>query len=296
MSRKLIIILFLLMASIVDLSARGTIVVSNNAIKMIVQELAGAKIEVHSLVPENVSPHTFAPKPSDMIKATRARIFIYVSDHMDAWIADMKLENKIELITLLKEEDILYFDEHCGHDHGHMHDGHNHSHDDHHAHSHDSSEQRVKDPHFWTDPMVVGRLLDPLVAEMGKLDPDNAAVYRANADLFKKRLETLDKRVAKLLDKYEDEPVMLFHPSFRYMLKRYGLKYIGAIEESAGKEPTAKGIKKIVEKLQKEKCRAIFTEPQLSKKLGDMISEAANVNVYELDPLGGGEGKIGIAI
>ena len=88
------------------------------------------------------------------------------------------------------------------------------------------------------------------------------------------------------------KPVFLFHPSFRYMLKRYKLIYLGAIETSPGKEPSPKYVLQIVEKINSSGAKALFTEPQLPNAPAKTIAEAAGVSLYELDPIGGVKGKM----
>ena len=85
--------------------------------------------------------------------------------------------------------------------------------------------------------------------------------------------------------------VFLFHPSFLYLLKRYGLVYGGSIEPSAGKEPSPNSIVNLVKKIKESGVHAIFSEPQFPEAPAKAVAEAAHVNIFTLDPNGGIKGR-----
>ena len=51
--------------------------------------IAGGTADVTMLLPSGVEPHTFEPKPEDMIRISRAGLFVYTSRYMEPW-ADRK--------------------------------------------------------------------------------------------------------------------------------------------------------------------------------------------------------------
>ncbi len=112
-----------------------------------------------------------------------------------------------------------------------------------------------------------------------------------NSVKFAAKLDTLDKQVMSILADVRGKPVLLFHPSFRYLLKRYGLKYIGSVEPSPGKESSPKFLSEVVARLQAEGAKAVFYEPQLPNNPAKAVAEASGAKVYELDPNGGTEGR-----
>ena len=86
--------------------------------------------------------------------------------------------------------------------------------------------------------------------------------------------------------------MVLFHPSFLYLLKRYGMKYAGSIEPIPGKEASPQYIIEVTKRIQDLKVRAVFTEPQLARRPAEIVSESAGVPLFELDPNGGTQGKM----
>src|SRR5450759_2007693 len=47
--------------------------------------IAGSKAQVTMLLPPGVEPHTFEPKPEDMIRISHAGLFIYTNKYMEPW-------------------------------------------------------------------------------------------------------------------------------------------------------------------------------------------------------------------
>jgi len=147
------------------------------------------------------------------------------------------------------------------------------------------------DTHFWMDPLTVKAMLPAIADTLAKLDPQNAATYRTNAELFSNRLDLLHRQVDNLLHNVKGKTVFLHHPSIMYMLQRYGLLYGGSIEEAPGKEPSPKYIASLIQKIKESGAKAIFNEPQLSDKAVKSIADEAKVSVYLLDPVGGTSGR-----
>ena len=126
---------------------------------------------------------------------------------------------------------------------------------------------------------------------VARADPDGAGEYQANAGEFTRQLDKLNQELERIVSGIKGRPVFLFHPSFQYFLKRYGLVFAGSIEPFPGREPSPKYLQEMVERLQAAGAKAIFTEPQLSPRPAEIIAEAAGVRVFELDPNGGVEGR-----
>lgn len=245
-------------------SAGPVFVTTINPIAQIIGEVAGTRAEVVCLMPPAASPHTFSPDPSDVRKAGAAHALFYVSENADGWAAKLPSEKKYKLLDMLPEKHRMRFSETIP----------------------GFPDSTAIDPHFWTDPLTVKALVPIIADTLAKLDPENASSYRTNADLFIKRLNLLDRQVESILRDIKGKHVFLFHPSFLYLMNRYGLKYGGAIEPFPGKEPTPRTIVRLSKKIKSLGVKAIFSEPQLPDSPADVVADEAGVFVYELDPIG----------
>lgn len=249
-----------------------TYVTTIHPIRSILQELAEGRAEVIGLLPPAASPHTHEPRPDDAVRTARSLALFYVSQSLDGWAARLDAPEKVELIGMVPEELILEYQDGA---HG---DGHPHDHSD-------------IDPHFWTDPAVVKAVLPALAAKMSRLDPDGSDIYEANAAAMDGRLSALETELHKTLETVEGNRVLLFHPSFLYLLRGYGLVYAGAIEAAPGKEATPAHIARMAKMIREKNVKAVFTEPQLPVRPAEVVAEAGGVPLYILDPIGGVEGR-----
>jgi zinc transport system substrate-binding protein len=286
MTNKLLF-LILILSSLVQIEAKPRIIVTSSPIDAIISEITGNEAEIVTLVSPGSSPHTYSPRPSQVSKSEKADVLFYVSDYLDGWAANLNTKKKIKIIDLLQKKYQLPFSDEDEHQHGHN------SHNDKNEKKakHKKSSQQVIDPHFWTDPICVKSIVDTLTNILINISPEKEKQYKSNSKLFIAKLEDLHKEIAQKMKNFKGENIFLFHPSFRYFLKRYELTYAGSIEPSPGKEPSADFILKLVKKIKSQKAKALYTEPQLPVGPAKTIAEAASLKLYTLDPIGGVEGR-----
>ena len=144
--------------------------------------VAGDRAEVATLLPPGTSPHDFALRPSQAHRLSDADAIVWVGEGLTPQLAGAieTLGAEATVITLsdvpgvlhrARRENIVFEDgdhhDDSDHDHGHDHD-------------HDQS---ADDPHLWLDPENADAWLSALATRLGQLDPVNAAVFEANANM-----------------------------------------------------------------------------------------------------------------
>ncbi|MGB9852567.1 MAG: metal ABC transporter substrate-binding protein [Candidatus Kapaibacteriota bacterium] len=257
MKKALVLFLLLIVACTKqENNSKELIFTSNYPLKLIIQGIVGDSSIVFSIVPPNVSEHTFEPKVSDVNKLDNAKIVFYVADNLDKW-ATKSISNKIQVLKLLPENEIYLFE-----------DG------------------KTPDPHFWTSPKTVLSILDTLTTLLVEKLPEYKQKILESSRKFKSRLFALDDTIKKILSPLRGKYVFTFHPSFRYFLRDYGLIYGGSIEETPGAEPTLSHLNNIIQKIKQTQTKAIFTEPQLNPHSAEVIANSTGVRLFELDPIG----------
>lgn len=247
---------------------------------MILAELVRGRASVTVLLQPGQSPHTYDPGPADLRVVDSATGLFHAHGTIDAWAAGFADSASICMFDLLPEDMRRLMPEyHHGTEHPGEHAG---------EHEHDA---RVGDGHFWTSPRTVAALVPRLVAELERLDPAGAPEYGANAARFSEELAALDAVSQRSLAPYRGDSVLLFHPSFQYLLTDYGLRVGAVVEPSPGKEPSPRAIAELKQTVVDLGLRAIFTEPQLPAAPAQVLSEETGLPVLVLDPLGGGVGR-----
>lgn len=253
--------------------AKVYFVTSNLPLAYIVREITGDSASVLSLMSPGESEHTYSPSPKDVKTLSEARGIFYVSEHLDGWAVNLHRKNKYSLLDILPKEILLNYS---------------------HFHSEDSNNPKHEesaDPHFWLDPEAVKAIVPELAMIMSKLNKSDSAKYMQNAELLTLKLNSLSSEMQSILQPYKGKSVMLFHPSFLYFLKRYELRYAGAIEESPGKEPTARFLKELIDRVKLSGIHTLYIEPQLPDKSIKPVLESAGLKFLTLDPLGGFPGR-----
>lgn len=245
----------------------------------IVQEVAGDRAPVYNLLPPGSSPHTYEPRPTDAAAAEQALALFYVARSLDGWAARLNTPKRLAVMPKLPRAFRIAY---IPHEHE----------DDDHGHDHDEVSEEEADPHFWSDPLAVQALLPQLTTSLVALDPGGREVYEKNAADFAARLDALHEEVAARMAPFAGESVILFHPSWCYFLDRYDMKVAALVEPAPGKERTPRYLRQVAEIAAAKQVKAIFSEPQLARGPAEVVAETTKLPLYELDPLGGVEGRM----
>lgn len=249
-------------------------------VELILEPLVRGRASVAVLLPPGASAHTYEPRPGDAQAAGTADALFWIGADYDGFAAELQARHSVELLALLPERAQLpSFSR--SHDHGaaESQPGNGAA-----ARQHAAQEQAGVDPHFFTDPLAVQALLPALTAELARLDPAGRPQYEANAAAFSAELQALHAEAAAMLAPVRGQATLLFHPSFRYLFRRYGIELTGVIEEFPGKEPSPKYLQELARSIRSRRIRAIFSETLLPRQPAAVIAEATGVPVLELDP------------
>ena len=237
--------------------------------------IGGDKAQVTMLLPPGVEPHTFEPRPEDMIRISRAGLFIYTNKYMEPWAE--KIVSGIDSRTLRivnAGERVRYL---VGGNHDHDHEQHDSS-----AGGH-ANERKQMDPHIWLDFANAALMVDTLLDGFIAADPGNGAVYRQNAEALKKRLATLDLRYRKVLTSCSTRKLLHGgHYTFGYLANRYGLEYSALSGVSSDSEPSAERMAALIRKIRSSGARYLFAEELLSPRLTETLAQEAGVGVLML--------------
>jgi zinc transport system substrate-binding protein len=240
--------------------------------------IAGGKAQVTMLLPPGVEPHTFEPKPEDMIRISRAGLFVYTSRYMEPWAE--KIVTGIDSRALRVVNAGVRVSYRAGvsddeHDHGQKGGG-DHGND----HDHD---QKGMDPHIWLDfanaALMVDEILDGFIAA----DPGNGTLYRQNAEALKIRLVSLDERYRKNLSSCSTRKLLHGgHYTFGYLARRYDLEYHALSGISSDSEPSAERMVALVREIRSSGAKYLFAEELLSPRLTETLAQEAGVWVLML--------------
>lgn len=230
------------------------------------------------------SPHGYALKPSDARALENANVVFWVGEDLERFLEHSiqslaKKATAVELIDTpgLSKLEIREGGLFGGHEHGHD----THGHDKHEGHGHAST-----DMHFWLDPHNAKAMVNHIASVLRQADPDNGASYSANAQKLARKLDLLDKELAGMMKPFKNARFIVFHDSYYYFEKRYGLTASGSITVSPEVPPGARRVQDIRKKIAASGAACIFAEPQFNPRVVETLADGLDAKQGILDPLG----------
>jgi zinc transport system substrate-binding protein len=230
------------------------------------------------------SPHTYSLKPSQAAALQDADVVFWVGEELEAF-----LQKPIETIgTHTKAVELIQAPgletlplREGGTFEPHQHDGEEHAHEEGHDHGHDEI-----DMHAWLDPQNAKALANEIASTLGKADPANAALYKANADNLDMKLDVLTDEITTSLAPVSGKGFIVFHDGYQYFEHRFGLSAAGSITIAPEVMPGAERLTQIRAKVKELGATCVFAEPQFEPKLVSVAIEGTDARSAMLDPLG----------
>jgi zinc transport system substrate-binding protein len=233
-------------------SGRMNVVVSILPLADFAKQLGQDKIEVTVMIPPGASPHTYEPKPVQLIAVSKARVFVKAGSGVEFELAWMdKLYQINPKMMVLNSSEGLELEE--------------------------------RDPHVWLSPLNAKKMVENICEGLVEIDPGNKEYYTSNKEDYLKQLDDLNEFIKVQLDDLRNKMFFVYHPAWGYLAKDYNLEQISV--EREGKEPTAEEIRKVVEKVKELGDRTIFVSPQFATKGAEVVAAEIGGSVEFLDPL-----------
>jgi zinc/manganese transport system substrate-binding protein len=278
-----------------DTNAEGgalNVVATTTQIADMARNVAGERANVSGLIPANADVHAFEPTPRDVERVADADLVLMHGMELDAWAEELVRQSGTNATVVVVTEgvrtieaDDVHDDEHeHDDDHDHDHEGtpeaDKHAHDDDHGHDHGEV-----DPHVWLDvanaKVMVENIRDALIAA----DPDGRQTYEANANAYLAELDELDSWIREqiALIPESDRKLVTSHDAFGYYVNAYGLEVVGAVIPSLDSQaqPSARETAELIDRIQEEGVKAIFTEAAINPDLARQLAEEAGVKVVD---------------
>jgi zinc transport system substrate-binding protein len=236
--------------------------------------IAGERADVTMLLPPGLEPHSFEPKPNDIIRISKAGLFVYTNRYMEPWAETiLKGVDKKNLRVVDAGQGVSYMDVSAAD--GHASEGH----DNHGTEGHSTG----KDPHIWLDFTNTAVIVNNILAAFVASDPVNSRFYQDNAARLNERLQALDQRYRDGLSSCSTRTLMHGgHFTFGYLARRYALEYRSLSGISSESEPSAARMADMVRQIMSSGVRYLFAEELLSPRLTETLANEAGVAVLKL--------------
>ena len=245
-------------------SSKLNVVATNSIIADITKNIAGDKINLHSIVPVGQDPHEYEPLPEDVKKTSKADLIFYNGINLEtggnAWFTKLvenaqKKENK-DYYAVSDGVEVIYLE--------------------------GQNEKGKEDPHAWLN-LENGIIYAQNIAKrLIEKDPDNKTTYEKNLKAYVEKLTALDKEAKEKFNNIPEEKKMIVTSEgcFKYFSKAYNVPSAYIWEINTEEEGTPDQIKSLVEKLRKTKVPSLFVESSVDDRPMKTVSKDTNIPIY----------------
>ena len=233
--------------------------------------VGGDRADVSLLLPPGVEPHSFEPKPEDMVRINRAGLFVYTNPYMEPWVPGLIKGIDRKRLTVVDASAGITFLSSGDHDN-----------------DHDVNEGGIhhggRDPHVWLSIPNARKMVENIAAALEVKDPSNADFYRKNAAAYGEKLAELDRKFKEELSGCRTKQFLHGgHYAFGYLADRYGLQYVSAYAISADAEPRPRKLTAMIDQIRSTGTRYIFYEELISPRVAETISRETGATMLKLN-------------
>ncbi|HEY3066978.1 MAG TPA: metal ABC transporter substrate-binding protein [Methylomirabilota bacterium] len=139
-------------------------------------------------------------------------------------------------------------------------------------------------PHYWLDPENAHGITAAIADALGRVDPDDRALFDENRRRFLARLDAGLARWRSRLAPYEGTRVVAVHDTWPYFARRFGLVVAGTVEERPGVPPSPAYVGQLIERMRASGVRVVLAEPGAPGALVRRVADGAGARVVTLAP------------
>lgn len=240
------------------------VVATNSIIGNMVEEVAGDKVDLYTIVPRGTDPHEYEPRPQDVSTTQEADVLFHNGLNLETggsgWFKKMyqnagKKNNK-EVYSV--STGVVA------------------------KHLTDAGKEDELDPHAWLDIQNGIKYVKNIEKVLIDKDPDNSDAYKKNAQAYITKLTDLDKSAkTKFNDIPENKKVLVTSEgAFKYFSAAYGVKPAFIWEINTESQGTPEQMKQVLAKIRASEVKSLFLESSVSPKAMEKVSKETGLSIY----------------
>jgi len=270
--RKVIILLTLLLGLSGIAYGKDVINVltTTEDLKSITEIIGGAKVKVDSLARGYQDPHFVAAKPSFMMKAKNADLFMVIGLELEIGYEELIINGSrnqririgqqgyldvSEGVNLLEVPTTTKIDRSMGDVHP------------------------MGNPHYWLDPENVKMVAYNIAKRLSELSPDNAPYFQENLASFDKKIASKMIEWKEKIAPFKGEKIAVYHRSWPYFADRFGLLVACELEPKPGIPPSPGHLKNVIDIMKRDNVKIILMEVFYDEKPAQFVAAQTGAKV-----------------
>ncbi|MBD2568022.1 metal ABC transporter substrate-binding protein [Anabaena lutea] len=216
-----------------------------------VQNVAGDKAIVESIVKPGAEIHGYEPTPSDLVRAKNVDLILDNGLGLERWAE--KFYNSIPKVPHITLSDGIQPVEIA-----------------------ENAYKGKPNPHAWMSPQNAVIYVENIRKALVDLDPANADTYNTNAQAYSQKIQAIDKNLRKDLSVIPPDQryIVSCEGAFPYIARDYGLKEVYLWAVNSEQQATPKQVEKVINTVKANKIPTIFCESTVNDKAQREVANA----------------------
>lgn len=230
------------------------VTVSISPLKEFVEVIGGDKVQVTSLVPDNVEAHDFEIKARDAEDVMNKACFIYNGAHMEDWLDELKetvSDSKVKFIDSSVNSEII-------------------------------KEDGKEDPHLWLSLKEAQNQCKTIMEALSDADSENKEYYEENYNKYVKELDNLYNEYLPKFESLSNKYFITGHEAFGYLCRDFGLEQKSLSDLYGEGEATAKTYESLAKFCNDNKIKTIFSESSETSEEAETLANEINGKVQSI--------------
>lgn len=253
---------FTLLFSLIALNAKPIVSVSIPPEAYFLKQIAGDSLIINTLIPQDIDPHTFEFKPSNLYQLQKSDLYLTIGlEFEEVWLSKLK-DNLAHTKILSITQNIPFLESN---------------------HEHESQHEQAHDPHIWLSPALVKILATNIASILSDHFPEHKKLYTNNLQNFLAKIDALQENIKNELAPLKNRTFLVYHPAWAYFAKEFDLKELAI--QNQDKEPTPQELAQTIAQAKQEKIKTIFIQSGFSSQSISMVAQSCGAMIWTSNPL-----------
>ena len=221
---------------------KEVILASFTVLADIIENVAKDEFVVKSITKPGVEVHGYQPTPSDLIKASKAFVFIDNGFGFELWAEKFVSNLQINRVTISNRLEPIFISE--------------------------DFYKGKPNPHAWISPKRGMIYVDVIVDYLSELKPSEAESFKNNGQIYKNKIAKIDEDFSLFINNLEknNRYLVTCEGAFSYLTNDYGLKEAYLWPVNAESQITPKRMARTISLVKNKNIPSVFCESTVSNE------------------------------